>query len=190
MNQLLTINNELHEKWRRIFFRTCVIIGIIIFVAEFLIFIFNKHNQAFSPAIVRYMLLYLVLPSVLNLIFISGAYLILKTEKYSEKTRNYTIAILVFLICACVQCFHYTFPPILCVPSIAVFMTVILSDLKLTRLICMLSYLSLFIAFIISSQELNTDINKIFLNCVVAGIMILCSYLLAKVLTSYTNEQA
>lgn len=190
MNKFLTINNELHEKWRRILFRTCVIIGIIIFVAEFLIFIFNKHNQAFSPAIVRYLLLYLVLPSVLNFIFISGAYLILKKEQNSEKTRNYTVAILFFLICACVQCVHHTFPPILCVPCIAVFMTVIFSDLKLTRLICMLSFVSLSIALIISSQELNVDINKIFLNCVVAGIMIFCSYLVAKVLTSYTNEQA
>lgn len=190
MNQLLTINNELHEKWRRILFHTCVIIGIIIFVAELLIFIFNKHNQAFSPQIVHYLLLYLVLPSLLNLIFISGAYLILKTEKYSEKIRNYTVAILFFLICACVQCFHYTFPPILCVPCIAVFMTVIFSDLKLTRLICMLSLVSLTIAFMISSQELNTDIKKLFLNCVVAAIMIFCSYLVAKVLTSYTNEQA
>lgn len=42
MHQLLNINNELHEKWRKIMFRTCVIIGIIIFIAEIFIFIFNK----------------------------------------------------------------------------------------------------------------------------------------------------
>jgi len=96
MHQLLNINNELHEKWRKIMFRTCVIIGIIIFIAEILIFIFNKHSQTFSPAIIRYLLLYLVLPSVLNLIFILGAYFMLKTEKTSEKTKNHTVAILFF----------------------------------------------------------------------------------------------
>ena len=76
MQQLLTINNELHEKWRRILFRTCVIMGIIIFIAEVCIFIFNKHSYAFTPAIIRYLLFYLVLPSVLNLVFISGAHFI------------------------------------------------------------------------------------------------------------------
>jgi hypothetical protein len=55
MQQLLTINNELHEKWRRILFRTCVIMGIIIFIAEVCIFIFNKHSYAFTPAIFRYL---------------------------------------------------------------------------------------------------------------------------------------
>ncbi|PKM64703.1 MAG: hypothetical protein CVU96_01445 [Firmicutes bacterium HGW-Firmicutes-20] len=190
MNQLLTINNELHEKWRRILFRTCVMMGIIIFMAECSIFIFNKYNHAFSPAIIRYLLRFLVLPSVLNLIFISGAYFILKTEKTPEKTRNYTVAILFFLICACVQCFHYTFPPILCVPSIAVFMSIIFADLKLTRLVFGLSNLSLILAFLMANFEGRRDVKTIFLDCVVAGIMIFCAYLGAKVLTRYTNEQA
>lgn len=190
MHQLLNINNELHEKWRKIMFHTCVIIGIIIFIVEIFIFIFNKHSQTFSPAIIRYLLLYLVLPSVLNLIFILGAYFMLKTEKTSEKTKNHTVAILFFLICACVQCFHHTFPPILCVPCITVFMTIIFADLKLTRLVFGLSYISLILAFQIASFEGDRDVKAIFLDCIVAGIMIFCSYLGAKVLTRYTNEQA
>lgn len=73
MRQLITINHELHEKWRQVLFRTCIYIGVIIFVAEFFIFVFNKHDQPFSPVIIRYLIFYLALPTFLNLIFIVGA---------------------------------------------------------------------------------------------------------------------
>lgn len=75
-------------------------------------------------------------------------------------------------------------------PCIAVFMTIIFADLKLTRLVFGLSYISLILAFQIASFEGDRDVKAIFLDCVVAGIMIFCSYLGAKVLTRYTNEQA
>ncbi len=190
MRQLITISHELHEKWRQVLFRTCIYIGFIIFFTEFLIFIFNKHSQSFSPAIIHYLIFYLALPSLLNLIFIVGAYFILKSEKTSEKAKNYTVALLFFLICACVQCFHYTFPAILCVPCIAVFITVIFLDINLTRLIFGLSYGSLLLAFLIARFEADRAVEVLFLDCVVAGIMIFCAYLVAKVLTRYTNEQA
>ncbi|URN84268.1 GGDEF domain-containing protein [Acetobacterium wieringae] len=190
MRQLITINHELHEKWRQVLFRTCIYIGVIIFVAEFFIFVFNKHDQPFSPVIIRYLVFYLALPTFLNLIFIVGAYFILKSEKTSEKAKNYTVALLFFLICACVQCFHYTFPAILCVPCIAVFITVIFLDINLTRLIFGLSYGSLILAFLIARFEADRAVEVIFLDCVVAGIMIFCAYLVATVLTRYTSEQA
>jgi diguanylate cyclase (GGDEF)-like protein len=75
---------------------------------------------------------------------------------------------------------------VFCVP---IFITTIFDDKKMTRLIHCLSYVFLFLSGVIASTEFRCNDSTLVFDCIVAGVIQMCSYIASIVLLQYHEER-
>lgn len=136
-----------------------------------------------------FLLRFLILPTVFNFSAVGIANYILKAKRFSEETKDFAVCLCCFMMCACVQNVHAVFAPVLCAPIVAVYISGIFGNVRITRWITLLSISSLIVAAIASSMELRKGDLQLPLDTFVAFVILMCSYSIGILLIRREKER-
>ncbi len=178
-----------YGPWRQRLLKVCIIISVIVFLTEFLILFLDKWAGLLFLPLPLYIFRFLLLPSFINFSSVFICSKLLQSGKLQERTKNFVSAILLFVLCACSELAHYVFAPIFCAPCIAIFVSAIFEDKKITRTIFSLSLVSLSMASIIAALELRRGDRQLLLDWLVALVITICIYLVTKFLADFECER-
>jgi diguanylate cyclase (GGDEF)-like protein len=186
----MNTNHTLYDKWRKILIKYCIIIACIVFISEIIISIFYYKAGLFLLPLPLAIFYNLILPSIINLTaIVAGRYIILST-KYNETTKNYSAILVLCILCACVQCVHYRFPAVMCVFCVPMFLTILFQNKSISRLVNILSCFFIILSGIIANFGTRREDPQLFFDCVVAAIVVVCSYILSNILIQYEKQRA
>lgn len=180
---------KMNERWRTNILSTFLKVSIIIFLTEFVIFFFDDRADLLFLPIPLFLFRFLIFPTILNF---TAVYLGVKTnhsDTLSDFTKNVIVCVVAFIICACVECTHYVFAPVLCAPICAIFITSIFGKIQITRIVTILSMFSLGIAGYLSSIELRAGDKQLPLDIAIALIMTICTYLIVSLTIRHEKER-
>lgn len=183
-------NDTIHKKWRSLLIFKSLKVACIISLTETVLFFFvNSAGLLFLP-VPLFLLRFFFIPSIINFITIWIGYKLVHSSKLSSNAKNYVACFVFLIICICVELTHYVFAPVLCVPCVAIFMSIIFRNFSLTRTVTFISFISLIISYFIAHMELRAGDPQLFLDTAVAAVVTLCSYLLSTLLIQMEAEQA
>lgn len=186
MNTKLTI----YDKWRKMLIKHCIIIACIVFLSEIIISIFYYRAGLFFIPLPLVIFWYLILPSIINLsAIVIGRYIIFST-KYKENTKNYAVILVLCMLCACVQCVHYIFPAVMCAFCVPIFSTILFQNETMARLVHILSYFFIILSGIIAYLGARREDPHLIFDCMVAAIVVACSYIVSIILIQYEKQRA
>ena len=158
-------------------------------ITESVIFFFDEDAGLLFLPIPLYLFRFLILPSVINFAAVGVGYLVLKSRKLDSLKKDYIVCVICFVVCACVELTHYVFAPVLCVPAIAVYISGMFGEVKITRFITILSTISLGLAAVLSSVELRRGDTKLYLDVSIALVITLCSYAVGNLVIKREKER-
>lgn len=185
MNQIELIN----QKWLKTLIRQLYIGVLIIFFIEVYVCVYEYREYASRNMELWFVMRFLIVPTVFNCVCVMIARLVVASPKASNVQKNYTVAIIYSMICGCVQIAHYIFTPVLCVPIISIFITSIIGDAKLTRLIGIISYCTTAITYIVAMMELRRGDAMFIYDVLVAAVVIASSFILSKIFLRKEEER-
>lgn len=129
---------ETYEKWRKMLLHTNQSLVVFVFVVEFLVSILLKESDLMLQSANVYLMDFLIIPTVINLLILLAGHIALKFAKPDSGMINYIPSVQLSLICMVVACTHFIFSSTLCVFCIPPFTTVIFGDKKMTKRIGMI----------------------------------------------------
>ena len=176
-------------RWRKELFKICVILAIIGTATEVVIYFHDASCKVLFLPQKLYRLRFIFIPSALNLIVVIVTYARLQSKKLSGRAKNAWVCILIYFLCANTQIIHYVYGPLLMLPSIAVFVSALFGDGRLTFGIMIASFGSLFIAWHQASIELRKGDQWLNTDAILAALVILVTYIVARLLIAYVSEQ-
>ena len=180
---------KMYEKWRSEMFRICVVLAAIGSVAEIVIYLYDaSHSTLFLPKGL-YRARFIYIPSSLNLIVITVTYLCINSKNLTNSAKNVWACILIYFLCANTQVIHYVYGPLLMLPCVAICMSVLFSNKKLTLGMLLASIASLIIAWHQAAIELRKDDPQLTIDILLAALVMGVTYTAARMLIGYNSEQ-
>lgn len=185
----MEFQKNLYNKWRIELFRICVLLALMGTIAEILIYLYDaSHRILFLPNVL-YQFRFIYIPSTLNLIAIILTWLCLKNKRLSDFWKNTWACLLIYFLCANTQVIHYVYGPLLMLPCVAIFVTILFTDKKLTISIFLASLCSLLLAGYQASRELRKDDPQLISDLLLAALVMLVTLIASMLLTNYVSEQ-
>ncbi len=180
---------SMNAKWRMELFKICVVLAAIGSVAEVAIYWYDSTHRTLFLPLALYRARFIYIPSSLNIIVIVVTYLCLKSEKMTNTQKNVSACLLIYFLCANTQVIHYVYGPLLMLPCIAIFVTVLFSDRRLTVSILLLSYVSLSMAGYQASIELRKGDVQLSTDILLAVVVMFTVFVAANLIIKYIREQ-
>lgn len=188
-DRVTKLKEKINERWRMNLFRICVVLAVIGSMTEIVIYLIDANIRTLFLPHLLYQFRFIYIPSSLNLIVILLTYHYIRAPKLSDTVKNIWSCILIYFLCANTQVIHYVYGPLLMLPVVSIFVSIIFGNRKLTRAITIASLLSLALASIISSQELRRGDPQLLSDSGLAALVIIVSQIGASLMISYVNEQ-
>lgn len=178
-----------NAKWRNQLFRVCLYLVLICFAAEIAIYLIDSSTKELFLPLPLYRLRFIYLPAGLNVVMLLITYFCINSPRLSNRTKNAWAGVMIYFVCANIQVVHYVYGPLLMLPGIAIFVTTLFSDKKLTLSITFASIASLGAAAVLASTELRKDDPQLIADVGIAAIVMLSMYITANLLINYTKQQ-
>jgi len=179
---------KIDEKWLTLHSLTSLGVLVLTFTLECFIGYILYRTGEISTTIPRYMMKFLVIPSLLNTLLILIEYKIIHSARFSQETRIYTVSLLFVIICFIIFTVHSTFTALYFIFAIPILLTAIYRNYKLSALTTILSL----IAVISSELFIPWDADKasvlqdgIRLGNFIISLCVLASFFIVSVLIIY-----
>ncbi len=172
---------SINERWRKYLFKLLIYITLVVSLTEaLLLYIQVKISLAYLPLPI-YIFRFFILPVMINFSVIGIGYLLLRNDNITEERKNSIICVLCFLVSATIQIIHNISGPALCVPAVAVFIAGSFQSITISRKIAGYSIVTLCIATLLNVMESRVHSDQLYLDAVVAFVIILAAYASANV---------
>lgn len=185
----MEFQENLNNKWRWNLFSICVVLAAIGSITELVIYLYDSAHKTLFLSLPLYRARFIYIPSSLNIIVIIITACFLKTKKMSNRAKNTMACFLIYFLCANTQCIHYVYGPLLMLPCIAIFVSILFADKVLTFWITIASFISLGIASYQASIELRKGDPQLLSDTGLAALVLMVSYFGASLLTNYVSQQ-
>lgn len=185
----MNYQESMNSRWRRELFRICIVFAILEFIIENILFLFYPNIHPFYLSERQYKLRFIVLPSVINMIAISAVAVGLKDNKISNEEKNTSVCVLFYFFCASTQVIHYVHAPLLVLPTIAILVTILFANKKLTRYIFLASLGSLFFSYLLAALEMRRGDVDLHIDVLLSAGILYMAYVIANLLTNYVRQQ-
>lgn len=149
--------NRIVEEWLHLHLRLATIFVAISFLMEVLMGFFIVHSDILTTSVSRYIVKFIMVPSGLAGITLLAAYFTVHGKRVSQKTKIYTMSLLMVLICFFYYSAHSAFVAIYALYAFAIFLTTTYADFKLTGITTLFAIVSL----TVSELFLHWDVDKI-----------------------------
>lgn len=183
------LREKINERWRYNLFKICVLLAAIGSVTEIVIYLIDSHTRTLFLPDFLYQLRFIYIPSSLNLIVILITYNRIHSNHLSDNTKNIWSCILIYFLCANTQFIHYIYGPLLILPVISIFVSIIFANRRLTFGITISSLISLAASSIVSANELRKNDPQLIADTGLAALVLLVSQIGASLMIAYVNEQ-
>lgn len=185
----MDFQETLNKKWRIELLRICILLAAIGTVTEIAIYLYDSaHNTLFLP-LPLYRARFIYIPSSLNIIVILATVWVLNSARLSNRFKNTCACLLIYFLCANTQVIHYVYGPLLMLPTVAIFVSILFADKALTLGISIASLCSLGLAARQASIELRKGDPQLLTDILLAALVICISYIAAALLIRYVAEQ-
>lgn len=185
----MSFQERMNAKWRRELFYLCLLFAGITFIAEVIVYLYYTVTQQLRFSAFGYQLRFIYLPTLIDGSMIGVTAYYLRSDKVSNNVKNIVVSMLLCLLCISMQVIHYTHSPLLALPAIAIFVSVLFANEKLTLGIFGISLGSLFLTYIIAANHLRKDDPRLIVDILVAALIICLVYLISKLFAIYVHEQ-
>ena len=138
----------------------------------------------------RYILIRVITPSLINIVTLTIATIIQKSDKAKMDLKNLWCSISIFMICSVIGVFHSYFQILLVVPAITFFVISIFSDIKILNRIFLASIIVFFIECITFwlDPASGVPVYKI-LTLFCAAFFIFCAFIFSRALIKAQAQQ-
>ena len=138
----------------------------------------------------RYILIRVITPSLINIVTLTIATIIQKSDKAKMDLKNLWCSISIFMICSVIGVFHSYFQILLVVPAITFFVISIFSDIKILNRIFIASIIVFFIECITFwlDPASGVPVYKI-LTLFCAAFFIFCAFIFSRALIKAQAQQ-
>ncbi|MEG2054432.1 MAG: GGDEF domain-containing protein, partial [Oscillospiraceae bacterium] len=164
-----------------------LIMQILIVIAEFFIGTYYVAYEGFTPLI--FFRKYIFIPSVINFIVIILGNLFIKAKRFSDEQKNYAVMITLCIMVTTIEAIHFCYVSIFSVFIIVIFISTIFMNRKMTTMVYGISYCSLLLVVFIAKTNPDDVVPMLWQNVLVSALMLYASFLLARVLIDYHNDQ-
>ncbi len=188
-DRVTTLKEEINSRWRKNLFHICVILAAIGTVTEIVIYMVDARlGVLFLPKLL-YQFRFIYIPSSLNILVAVITYKKIHSPKLQDNAKNIWSCVLIYFLCANTQFIHYVYGPLLMLPVISIFVSIMFGNRKLTRSMTIASLVSLSGAVFMSAIELRKDDPQLVADAFLAVLVMLVAQIAASLLISYVNEQ-
>ncbi|MFT3952175.1 MAG: GGDEF domain-containing protein [Oscillospiraceae bacterium] len=184
INNETNLKNNLFSKWRKKILLVCFLVGLVFLVGHLLVWKLEIQRLMFGFSQKFYLVRMVLAPSVINFGALLFACVRCRSDAYSHAKKNNATAALVFIVAACMQLTYYFVGPMLVMPCIAVLLTVIFADSRLTRNVFLASAVTLTVSTMLCIIELrkgdDTLAGDVAAAYVVTGFSFFASYVMIR----------
>ena len=173
--------NRILDEWLRLHFRLSLCLVGIAFLVEIGLAFYIAHSEILTTTVPRYILKFIVAPSGVSALFLLAAFYALRSKRLSQQWKQYTMSIILVIICCIYYTAHSAFIPIYALYAFAIFLTTTYADYQLTGITSLLSLISITVSelFVVWDQDkvsVFADANRLVDFLVILSILIGCSF--------------
>jgi diguanylate cyclase (GGDEF)-like protein len=148
---------RIDESWLQLHYKTSVILVIFSLLVEIGMGMILVNSDMLTTTVYRYFLKFLIIPSGVNFSFIAIETLIMRSKRFSQKHKIYSVSLIYVGIGFVLFSVHCTFTAAYYIFAIAIMLTAIYADYRVTYVTALASIGSI----IISELFLEWDKDKI-----------------------------
>ena len=156
ISEIRTEYKKIDIKWLSLHYKTSVILAAFSHAVEIVMAFFIINSEQLNTTVSIYIIKFIVIPVLLNLIFIVAEHRTVYSKSLSQEFKTYVVSFLFVLICFVLFSVHGAFPALYFIFSFPIILTTVYSDYMLTSITSLLSIISV----IISELFINWDIDK------------------------------
>lgn len=181
--------SEMQDRWRKAMYKICALFALIGTVAEIVIYLIDSSTRELFLPVKLYRIRFIYIPSSLNLIVLIIIFHILWNKHFSGRTKNLFSCVLIWFLCFNTQFIHYVYGPLLCLPCIAIVITTLFADKILTLCMTIASIISIVCTCLMASTELRRDDIQLTSDMGLAILIVIITYIAARLLVKFVDEQ-
>ncbi len=149
--------SKIDESWLKLHYKTSVVLVIFSLLVEIAMGVILVNSDMLSTTVYRYFMKFLIIPSGINFICIAIETLIMKSKRFSRKHKIYSVSLIFVGIGFVLFTVHNTFTATYYIFAIAIMLTAIYADYRVTWAAALMSIVSI----MISELFLKWDTDKI-----------------------------
>lgn len=182
-----TVSSQ-QTKWRRDYFLISILFSVVCLITELVLTGANAlfHNVSGEERIYRIGHLYI--PALIHFGMILMTYFHIQSRKVANIYKNAWVCILIMAICVSSQILHYPCKALLCLPCVAIFMSVLFVKERITLTLTILGTVSTLVASYLSFRT-GEDLFDLIVETVIAGVVIWMSYIASRLIIRYVRDQ-
>lgn len=121
---------DIEAKWQLLVWRTVIAICAMTFALSWILFGVHRVSKNIGSGL--YMLEYIFVPMVIQLITLVVCYFMIKADNMSNEKKNYVVIGLIFVSIGVISFTYYSILPLTMLPSITIVATALFADQSLT----------------------------------------------------------
>lgn len=167
---------QAYEKWQRCVMNVNVALTLICIVVEMIAFLTFLYKGKIETGVLFYVMVYIVLPSILNIIAIVIGYFLINNDRIEDSIKNYIPNLVSLIMALSIACVHNLFPVVIVAYAISIILTSVYGDRKLTRGITGIGFVFMIISTgkaMIDGRFDNLDYG---INYLISFAMVVASY--------------
>ncbi|MGL5257785.1 MAG: diguanylate cyclase [Proteocatella sp.] len=157
INKIEEKYRNIDDKWLKLHYQTTIYLVAFAFLAELIIGIYLMRTDMLSTTRDIFIWKFILIPSGLNFMLVFIERIVFNLGIFKQKTKIYIASLMLVGICLTLFTVHITFAIIYGIFLIAIIMTIVYADYRLTSLVSFLSMVGL----IISELFIVWDLDKI-----------------------------
>lgn len=179
----------LSEDFQKKLIEVCFLVTMMNFLIEIIYFPMCLFAGMIQISLMEYILIFIVRPSITNIVLYSISKYIYKKCK-NEETKKIIPIVLLVIICANIIVSHSVFGALYTIYVIPILLTVVYGNLKITRKTLFITLCFATIGYLIIPFDKYTTMPDNYLfNIILSYILILCSYIIAKYIIGYIDRK-
>lgn len=180
--------NNLQTRWRKDFFRISVFFAIVCLASEVLLYsadLLFSDSFAAGPS---YRAAHFYLPIVVDALAILAVRTRITSKSASNGVKNAWTCVLLLVICCSEQMIHYNCGALFCLPCLAVFMSALFADERISLRLTVLGCISTLVSGFFHARS-GTQSFSVLVDINVGLIILWMSYVATRLIISYVREQ-
>lgn len=149
--------NRIDKNWLMLHYKISIGLVIFAFIVECGMGVIWVNTDMMSTTVQRFILKFTVVPSIINSICIAINTFVIKSKFFSQNQKIYTVSLVLVTICFVLFTVHSAFTATYFIFSLAIIMTVIYANYRITNITAITSIAAL----VISELFIKWDLDKI-----------------------------
>ncbi|MDD3746398.1 MAG: GGDEF domain-containing protein [Anaerostipes sp.] len=170
---------ELKERWQHTHMHFMFILTAFIFLLEICMVFYLDSHELLACSIPTYIVKYLLIPSGINLAASVVGAVSLRISIFSEQAKAIILSVLFTIMCFSLATVHGFFSPVFGAFIVAILMTIVYEDWRLTTLILVLSGLSFIGSYLFRYDNARDYVNNVYLDLFIGELILVGVWLLS-----------